>query len=155
MSLDLAHKALQLFDDDLDIDSSSKATKNSRSNGRKKKNAKAAVKAGKVGGEDIAAARAEQLLRSTLVSRLKTPKILDKVVRQQKQRSSNETRRLEVGSQRRNFTSRNAIASSATFETSKKEKAVGESSEGEEKKTAFTEEDFQKFFESYKPSKPL
>ena len=81
MSLDLAHKALQLFDDDLDIDSSSKATKNSRSNGRKKKNAKAAVKAGKVSGEDIAAARAEQLLRSTLVSRLKTPKILDKVTR--------------------------------------------------------------------------
>ena len=77
-------------------------------------------------------------------------------MRQQKQRSSNETRRLEVGSTRRNFTSRNAIASSATFETSQKEKAVGESStEGEEKKTAFTEEDFQKFFESYKPSKPL
>ena len=81
MSLDLAHKALQLFDDDLDIDSSSKATKNSRSNGRKKKNTKAAEKAGKVIGEDIAAARAEQLLRSTLVSRLKTPKILDKVTR--------------------------------------------------------------------------
>ena len=81
MSLDLAHKALQLFDDDLDIDSSSKATKNSRSNGLKKKNTKATEKAGKVSCEDIAAARAEQLLRSTLVSRLKTPKILDKVTR--------------------------------------------------------------------------
>ena len=39
------------------------------------------MKAGEVSGEDIAAARAEQLLRSTLVSRLKTPKILDKVTR--------------------------------------------------------------------------
>ena len=82
MSLDLAHKALQLFDDDLDIESSSKASKNARSKGqKKKKNAKAAVKAGEVSGADIAAARAEQLLRSTLVSRLKTPKILDKVTR--------------------------------------------------------------------------
>jgi len=115
--------------------------------------------------EAIAAARAEQLLRSTLVSRLKTPKILDKVIRQQKNRSSHETLRLEAVNRTRKRTSPGVIASSTVKSKSQKKadklRAASSSSSSsaanpkkEEQKSVFTEEDFQNFFQSYKPSKP-
>jgi len=154
MSLDLAQKALQLFDDDLDVPVA-KTTKNARQERKKKESSKKSKKVEKERTpEDLAATRAEQLLRSTLVSRLKTPKILDKVIRQQKNRSSFQTRRLE-SSTKRSVPSRTAIASSAAFEGKSVEKLEEEDKPEEAKNTVFTEEDFQKFFETYKPTKPI
>ena len=76
------------------------------------------------------------------------------MIRQQKNRSSKETRRLTSGNQRRATPSRNAIASSVALQTDQAEKEKEEEAKGEDRATAFTEEDFQNFFQSYKPTKP-
>lgn len=156
MSLDLAEKALQLFDDDLDITPSSSSSTRPRNQSKatkKKKNLSTTSPVSREKAEEIAATRAEQLLRSTLVSRLKTPKILDKVIRQQKNRSSHETRRLETSGSSRKRLSDNVIASS-TVKTKAQKKAIKEKAKEEQPKSVFTEEDFQNFFASYKPTKP-
>lgn len=158
MSLDLAQKALELFDDDLDITPSSSSSSSKRqSKSEKKKLSKQQVAPTTTSPdvEEIAAARAEQLLRSTLVSRLKTPKILDKVIRQQKNRSSHETRRLDSVNPIRKRTSPGVIASSAVKTKAKKKADKKKTAAKEEQqKSVFSEEDFQNFFQTYKPTKP-
>jgi hypothetical protein len=143
MSLNLAHQALQLFDEDFVSLSSTKSKKHKLKKLKKKPNLQKP--------EDKAVEeKAEQLLRSTLVSRLKTPKIFDKVIKQQQNRQSSISRHQLRRSCPDLKTSSSVIASSKFLAIPKEnqEKPVEEKN----KDTVFTEEDFQRFFASYKPS---
>jgi len=143
MSLNLAHQALQLFDEDFVSPSSTKSKKHKLKKQKKKPNLQKP--------EDKAVEeKAEQLLKSTLVSRLKTPKIFEKVIRQQQNRQSSSSRHQIRRSCPDQKSSSSVIASSKFLAIPKENQE--EPVEEKNKDTVFTEEDFQRFFASYKPS---
>jgi hypothetical protein len=164
MSLELAQKSLQLFDGDLELgQNSSRIQKPSKSEKVRIKKRKKDLKWQKEDEDkdQRIERRAEELMRASIIGKLKTPKILDKVVKQQLGRQSYATHRLQQ-KRRRMSSSASSVKVAAPLVVEGKDQNKSQSKEenkatknkgATESESVFTEEDFQKFFKTYNPVK--